>query len=513
MEFPTGQMIAAVAFAAGLLATDMAAGAETYGRNKWMLCKPEGEQSGYMSGTTSATAFTPDGSRVAIAGEDRTVQVCETADGAVTATLAVPSALPEDDDYVDVVALSADGTYLATASRDRMIRLWDIAAGRELAAMEHPSPVYFAAFSPNGGHLVTSTGDGTILLFDIPAGREVATIRHPGVARTVAFSPDGARLVTASEDGSVHVWDMTGSRTASLSEPHDGRVYDAKFSPDGTRIATASHDRTARISDAATGNTLLTLAHPAPVSAVAFSADGARIVTGTHNHGIVFDAVSGAELVVLEGGDYAVNDAAFSADGSRIVTASSDQSVRVFDAASGEEIAVLTGHLIGVDTAAFTPDGQRIISIGGPEGALWTKLAASGLPAESAGLWFADFGTPEEPLPDEIVRHVCVASPIAIGGDGLVVFFEMMSDVDPPEAVIHMRCATDLSCQIFAGGPAQGIEEQGEGSVAFTGDTGSLCMNGECRPIARCPEIAWTDEERASGLAARWEAAVLAPGR
>jgi len=501
------RMIAAIAFPIGLLAADLAVAAETYGRNKWMLCKPEGEQSGVMSGTTTATAFTPDGSRVAIAGEDRTVQVCETADGAVTATLAAPSALAEDDDYVNAVALSADGAYLVTASKDRMVRLWDVAAGREIAVMEHPSPVYFAAFSPSGGHLVTSTGDGTIMLFEIPAAREVATIRHPGVARTVAFSPDGARLVTAYEDGSAHVWDMTGNRIASLAEAHGRRVYDAKFSPDGTRIATASHDRTARIWDAATGSTLLTLALPGPVAAAAFSADGARIVTGTDRQAIVFDAVSGAELVVLEGGDYAVNDAAFSADGSRIVTASTDQTVRVWDAASGEEIAVLTGHLIGVDSAAFTPDGQ-IISIGGPEGVLWTKLAASGLPADSAGLWFADFGTPEEPLPDEIVRHVCVASPIAIGGDGLVVFFEMMSEADPPEAVIHMRCATDLSCRVFAGAPAQGIEEQGAGSLAFTDDTGSLCLNGECRPIARCPEIAWTDEERDSGLAARWEATV-----
>ncbi len=513
MGFPTGWILAAIAFA-GLLAGDAAAAAETYGRNKWMLCKPDGEQpGGVMSGVTTATAFTPDGARVAIAGEDRTVHVCETADGAVTATIAAPSALAEDDEYVDVVALSADGAHLVTASGDRMVRLWDIAAGRELAVMEHPAPIHFAAFSPSGGHLVTSTGDGTLRLFEVPAGREVATISHPDVARAVAFSPDGARLVTASENGSVHVWDMTGNRTASLSEPHGKRVYDAEFSPDGTRIATASQDRTARISDAATGRTLLTLAHSAPVAAAAFSADGARIVTGTDNRALVFDAVSGAELLALEGGDYAVNDAAFNADGSRIVTASSDQTVRVFDAASGEEIAVLTGHLVGVEFAAFTPDGERIISVGGPEGVLWTKLAAGGLPADSAGLWFVDFGTPEEPLPVEIVRHLCIAQPIAIGGDGLLVFFEMVSDADPPEALIHLRCATDLSCRVFAGPPAQGIEEQGAGTVAFTGETGSLCMYGECRPIGRCPEIAWTDEERDSGLAARWEATVQPSAR
>jgi hypothetical protein len=55
------------------------------------------------------------------------------------------------------------------------------------------------------------------------------------------------------------------------------------------------------------------------------------------------------------------------------------------------------------------------------------------------------------------------------------------------------------------------VEGQGSGSLAFNGDAADLCLAGECRPIARCPAIAWTDEERGNGFADRWEAAVLAP--
>jgi hypothetical protein len=47
--------------------------------------------------------------------------------------------------------------------------------------------------------------------------------------------------------------------------------------------------------------------------------------------------------------------------------------------------------------------------------------------------------------------------------------------------------------------------------MAVSGDAGSLCLTGKCLPIARCPALAWTEEERNSGFAERWEASVLAP--
>jgi hypothetical protein len=40
-----------------------------------------------------------------------------------------------------------------------------------------------------------------------------------------------------------------------------------------------------------------------------------------------------------------------------------------------------------------------------------------------------------------------------------------------------------------------------------------LCLTGQCRVIGRCPERVWTDDERKSGFAERWEAEVLAGGK
>lgn len=173
---------------------------------------------------------------------------------------------------------------------------------------------------------------------------------------------------------------------------------------------------------------------------------------------------------------------------------------------------MLTGHLDEVYFVAFSPDGQRVLTLGGAQGIVWTKRAAASLPDSVAGLWFSDFGTVEEPLPPEIARMMCVASPIKVDGDGLVVFFEG-TDVDPPRAAVHMRCTSDLTCQVYYGAPEQGLEPIGDGEITFANKTGELCLTGQCRAIGRCPELVWTDEERKSGFAERWEAAVLAAGK
>jgi hypothetical protein len=58
------------------------------------------------------------------------------------------------------------------------------------------------------------------------------------------------------------------------------------------------------------------------------------------------------------------------------------------------------------------------------QGIIWTRFDPASLPEGMAGVWFNDFGTPDEPLPPEIERVMCVSTPIRIDSDGLVVFFE-----------------------------------------------------------------------------------------
>jgi WD40 repeat protein len=454
-------------------------------------------------------AFSQDGARIAFAMEGRNVRIRETGAGNEIALLAVPSSA-EDDEYLHSITFSPDGALLATVSRDKTVRVWDIGSSSQLMTLEHPSLVVSVRFSPDGTRLAALVGDATVRLWDVTSGRELAVLDHPTEAISGSFSQNGANLVTGCTDGTAHVWEVdTGTKIAIL-QGHGGAVGDVRFSPDGSRVVTASRDDTVRLWDATSGSELLVLRHALPVQSAALSADGARIVTGAGTEAHVFDAGTGQEIAVLRGHEYEVLTASFSPDGTRIVTGSADNSLRVWDAGSFNEIAALEGHNYQVEYAAFSPDGQRILSVGGAQGIVWTKVEPLSLPESSVGLWFHDISSPEDPGQTELIRSMCIATPIRIDRDGLVVLFEGY-DPEPPHAVFHMRCSSDMSCEMFSGEPVQGAELFGEGSLSFSGDTGTVCLTGDCRPLSRCPPITWTEKERASGFADRWEASVNPP--
>src|SRR5262249_44014012 len=107
-------------------------------------------------------------------------------------------------------AFSPDGTRIVTASDDKTVRIWDATTGKEITVLRgHDEAVLFAAISRDGRRVVTASADKTARIWDLATGKEIAVLNgHETVVGLADFSPDGTRVVTASDDKTARIWDV-----------------------------------------------------------------------------------------------------------------------------------------------------------------------------------------------------------------------------------------------------------------------------------------------------------------
>jgi len=307
-----------------------------------------------------SAAYSPDGTRVVTASDDKTARIWDASTGASLAVLSGHS------DRVYSAAYSPDGTRIVTASWDKTARIWDARTHAQLAVLSgHGGNVYSAAYSPDGTRIVTASWDKTARIWDARSGKPLSVLSgHTDIVYSAAYSPDGRRVVTASQDKTARIWDAGLGEPLAVLSGHRDRVYSAAYSPDGMHIVTASWDKTAMVWDARTGAQLAELSGPSDrVQSAAYSRDGTRIVTASWDKTArIWDAHTGAPLAVLSGHSDIAYSAAYSPDGMHIVTASWDKTARIWDARPNAQLGVLSDHDDHVNSAAYSPNGMHIVT-------------------------------------------------------------------------------------------------------------------------------------------------------
>ncbi|MGJ6969017.1 nSTAND1 domain-containing NTPase [Streptosporangium sp. G11] len=318
------------------------------------------------TGSVSSVVFSPDGTRLASASDDKTVRIWD-----VATHQQIGAPLVGHTRTVSSVAFSPDGTRLASAASDETVRLWDVATGKQVGAplTGHTGKVFSVAFSPDGTRLASAGNDETVRLWDVATGKQVGAplVGHTRTVSSVAFSPDGTRLASAASDETVRLWDVaTGKQVGAPLTGHTGKVFSVAFSPDGTRLASAGNDETVRLWDVATGKQVGAplVGHSIWVLSVAFSPDGTRLASAAGDDTVrIWDVATHQQIgAPLTGHTEPMSAVVFSPDGTRLASAA-DHTVRLWDAATHKQIgAPLTGHTRTVSSVAFSPDGTRLAS-------------------------------------------------------------------------------------------------------------------------------------------------------
>ncbi|RAQ98377.1 WD40 repeat domain-containing protein [Thermogemmatispora tikiterensis] len=213
-------------------------------------------------------AWSPDGSRLAVAGKAQVV-VIERSSGRMLAAYP-PQPLPGGQPSY-IVAWSPDGQTIASAGRMHAVQFWEAATGQSRQHFPEQGQAIAAAWSPDGRALAYMVGwdmvrcagsalplPVLIIVREVETGRQLLELEgrflvdlgRSGLVvypHSLAWSPDSRYLVTAGQGAEVQVWEVGRQRLALSYRGHRDLVQAVAWAPNGQWIASGGRDGTVQI--------------------------------------------------------------------------------------------------------------------------------------------------------------------------------------------------------------------------------------------------------------------------
>ena len=366
------------------------------------------------------TAWAPGAQLLAVAQQDKTVQLVRTSDGASQRTLPAQAA--------DVVALALrnDGAQLALATADKKVHLFQTGDGKLLKSLTVAADVVQVALAANSSLVAVATKDNKVRLFELQGeGKQVRELAGlTGPALLLAWLPDGKQLLVA-EPGGLRWFNaaegkqlrhlaakeklvaaswlpgtgrfitLAAGGTAAVYQLADGKQLatwnagaDARsvfLSPDGNWAVTAA-EKEARLWHVPSKSWTQRFAAPAPLVAAGLSADAQHVLLLGNNSQFVRAPVAYVAQLPAQSG--AVSALAVHGSGTTVFLTGPDQKVHAWDIrnpAAPKLQRTLQGSQGKLTALALSGNGQLVAAAG--EGkAVWMWNATNGQLAASAAL-------------------------------------------------------------------------------------------------------------------------------
>ncbi len=171
------------------------------------------------------------------------------------------------------LAFSPDRRFVAASTKDAAgttaVGVWDAKTWAKTAFdVKVEGDIYLLKYSPDGRLIAGVTDDGMRVWKAATGEASFILLNHntptligfngPAIS-AFTFSDDTRRLAVADQRFEVNVHELDDSRPPRTLSSHRGHVSDLQFTHGGSRLISASRDGALKISDADTGELLLTL--------------------------------------------------------------------------------------------------------------------------------------------------------------------------------------------------------------------------------------------------------------
>lgn len=207
-------------------------------------------------------SFSPDGSKIAIGGADKTVRVIEVADGRELLKF------DNHSDWVFSTVFTVDGKRVLSGSRDRAMKLINAETGQFIddvnKLMEpifcfsrHPSQDLIAYGGDLGNARIYRISDNqkrTAANNDNNLVRELE--RQSGPIYAIAYNGDGSKLALGGTGPEARIYRTSDGGRAAVLKGHKGAIFTMAWQPGASRVATAGYEGRVRLFDSESGDLL-----------------------------------------------------------------------------------------------------------------------------------------------------------------------------------------------------------------------------------------------------------------
>ena len=182
----------------------------------------------------NSSAWSPDGSRIALAYENGTVVIYDSSDGKAILTF-----FGHKEGEISSAPWSPDGTRIVSSSSAGEALIWDAATGEvllDLLPEDFELEVADSAWTKDGERVILLSEDGFIHIFDAHTGEKISQFftRAASSYANISLSPAGDRIIIGGYDNVATVWDIaTGVEIITYEV---GGVVIPAYSPDGTQV-------------------------------------------------------------------------------------------------------------------------------------------------------------------------------------------------------------------------------------------------------------------------------------